>query len=265
MSRYLKVPDLRASSFHCPIYNQLIADLNTGVHPMHPLRDLLEQMIHALLDAEMDIFLRNHSNEGVTNKRNGRINKKVRAQVGILDIKTPRDRRGEFVPMLIPKWVKEVPPLLEPLLLCLYADTSSIAAFKPGLSVIYGSDISEESLDRLAEAAHQCALSISSAHLQPVYRKLFVLLYDIGSLPWKFHHCPDHLITVFGINPDGRPEVLSIKDEEKITSWSDYVHSLCERGLETVTSLQCNFPSVMADNLTEAFTHAGITETPSRM
>lgn len=241
----------------CPVYTKLFTDLGGDANPMHPLRHLLEQMINTLLDAEMDIFLGQQQTAEVINKRNGKILKRVRSQSGILHIKTPRDRKGDFSPILIPKWVKEVPALLEPLLLCLYGDMRSPAALQPGLRVIYSEAFNEDNLVVLSQKAYDCAQSFFTAPIQTFYPFLSIQSFDIASLPWKLPQCPDKLIVIHGRQQNGAPELLFLSDQAAM-SWSDCIESLQSRGLEVVRSLSTNLIEGETQDFRSAFSVTGL-------
>ena len=66
--------------------------------------EMLQAMVNAALEGEVDHFIEEQTNEGVKksgNRRNGHIHKTVRSEAGPLSIKTPRDRLGDHEPMLI--------------------------------------------------------------------------------------------------------------------------------------------------------------------
>jgi putative transposase len=68
--------------------------------------DLLQSMVNLALEGEMDATLKATSTHG--NRRNGHTRKKVRSVAGPLEISTPRDRSGDYEPVLVKKWEREL-------------------------------------------------------------------------------------------------------------------------------------------------------------
>jgi transposase-like protein len=58
--------------------------------------DLLQSIVNAALEGEMDAHIEEESIQGISNRRNGKLPKSVRSEAGILDIHAPRDRNGSF-------------------------------------------------------------------------------------------------------------------------------------------------------------------------
>ena len=71
------------------------------------LKDLHAQVLEQMLQGEMDAHLgyEKHSSDGNNsgNSRNGSYPKKIQTEHGESIIEIPRDRNGEFEPVVIPK------------------------------------------------------------------------------------------------------------------------------------------------------------------
>lgn len=75
------------------------------------LKEMLKQGVEALLEAETDELLgyeRYQSDTEKENYRNGKTTKRVRTDIGEIDIATPRDRNGRFEPQPPPKNSKDL-------------------------------------------------------------------------------------------------------------------------------------------------------------
>lgn len=70
--------------------------------------DLLQALVNAALEGEMDGTLAESSEDGERNRRNGHNTKYVKSRVGPLEVRTPRDRQGLHEPKLIGKWDREL-------------------------------------------------------------------------------------------------------------------------------------------------------------
>ena len=61
--------------------------------------DLLQAMVNASLEGEMDYHLSQDTQKGKSNRRNGHTEKTVRSRVGPMQVRTPRDREGSHNPL----------------------------------------------------------------------------------------------------------------------------------------------------------------------
>jgi len=54
-------------------------------------------MVNKVLEGKMEDFIQEESKKpGITNNRNGKLKKRVKSAAGMLEIKTPGDRNGDF-------------------------------------------------------------------------------------------------------------------------------------------------------------------------
>jgi len=69
------------------------------------IKDLIQQTLQEALEAELEEFLGYSKYERYENDnyRNGYIPKIVKTDLGEVEIRTPRDRKGEFEPKAVPK------------------------------------------------------------------------------------------------------------------------------------------------------------------
>ena len=88
------------------------------------LKDLFSETLQEILEGELDTELgypkHGEKPEGTTNRRNGHSSKRVRSDKGEIELAIPRDRDGEFEPVIIPKHQKEAVGIDEQIL-ALYA------------------------------------------------------------------------------------------------------------------------------------------------
>ncbi len=75
------------------------------------------------------------------NKRNGYSQKQIKSSKGELEVKIPRDRKGEFEPELLPKYQKRFNEL-DDKIIALYARGLSTRDIQDQLKEIYGVDVS---------------------------------------------------------------------------------------------------------------------------
>jgi transposase-like protein len=80
-------------------------------------------------------------NKETENRRNGHYKKTVRNEFGDVELDVPRDREGEFEPLIVKKRQKNVTDI-EDQIIALYAKGVSIREIQDHLQHLYGIDIS---------------------------------------------------------------------------------------------------------------------------
>lgn len=82
-------------------------DVKTAFDVEEKLRKSFGKVIKSMLEAEMDQHLGNHKYKHEENKqenyRNGYSKKKVKSNLGEIELEVPRDRKSEFDPGCCPK------------------------------------------------------------------------------------------------------------------------------------------------------------------
>lgn len=73
---------------------------------------LLKHFLESALEGEMDNHLQ-ETRQTEQNRRNGKTSKTVKNSAGLLNLTTPRDRRGTYQPQLVPKRQVVLTPQLE--------------------------------------------------------------------------------------------------------------------------------------------------------
>lgn len=195
---------------------------------------LLQRMVNASLQGEMDAFL-DKERVRQDNRRNGIKSKKVRSSGGYIDVATPRDRNGEFEPMLVKNWERELHTGMDEIIISLYARGNSIDDIHYLLRKIYGvelsvgviSAITDRILPEVSEwqnrPLHTCYTVV---YLDGIYFKV----REEGKTVSRVIH------TCYGINAHGQRDVLGlyVSDSEGAKSWGLILEDLKRRGVEDV-------------------------------
>ena len=74
-----------------------LSSLRCGV----PLSYTMKQLINEMLQSELE----NHLENSTTTSKNGSYSKRVKSDIGTIEIDVPRDRKSEYKPKLVPKGV----------------------------------------------------------------------------------------------------------------------------------------------------------------
>jgi len=101
-----------------------------GLHAL--VKELTSGLIQEIMDAELEDELGyskcDYRNKQTDNSRNGHFKKTVSSSQGEIELKVPRDRKGEFEPQIVPKHEKDISKI-EDKILFLY-----FRAPRPGIS-----------------------------------------------------------------------------------------------------------------------------------
>ena len=82
------------------------------------LTPLIKQLTEAALSAEIDSYLEQNPSK---NRRNGYSKKTIKSTVGSFELETPRDRNGEFEPVLVKKHQTKLTPEIDNRILSLFS------------------------------------------------------------------------------------------------------------------------------------------------
>ena len=137
------------------------------------LAPLIKQLTEAALSAEIDSYLEQNP---TGNRRNGYSKKTVKSAVGSFELETPRDRNGEYEPVLVKKHQTKLTPEIDNRILSLFSHGMSYGAIKDHIAEIYQLEVSEATI-----AVSLTSLSHSLKHGNPVLWTASIRLS--GSMP----------------------------------------------------------------------------------
>jgi transposase-like protein len=123
---------------------EAIAGLQSGkglVGTEGVLTSIIQRLVNAALSGEMSQHLREKSETGESNRRNGKLSKQL-TELGPINIETPRDRLGSFEPKLVGKWQRQLGAGLDSQILSLYAKGHCYSDMQHQLKTLYGLDYS---------------------------------------------------------------------------------------------------------------------------
>ena len=116
------------------------------------VKQFTKAILARALAAEMDEHLgydRYDRSEG-KNYRNGSYNKNLLSENGPINLEIPRDREGEFEPLIVPKKQTRIKGL-DDKILSLYAKGMSISDIQIQLCELYETDISESLISKITD------------------------------------------------------------------------------------------------------------------
>jgi transposase-like protein len=202
------------------------------------LKDMFSGVIQEVLEAELDTDLGYPKNgsipDGKTNRRNGHTQKTVRSNKGEIELSIPRDREGEFEPVIIKKHQKEVTGIEEQIL-ALYAKGVSVRDIQDHLSRLYGVNVSPTLISNVTNRIMPVIKEWQSRPLQKTYAVVFLdaIHYKVKQ---EGHIVNKAVYMVIGIDMDGCKDVLGMYIGEHETSkfWLTVLNELKNRGVDDI-------------------------------
>lgn len=204
-----------------------------------------QRMLEAALQAEVDEYIRRHSQERDENGhalvvRNGRSQERaIRCGAGTLKVKAPRvhDRRSgqKFSSNILPPYMRKT-PRLEEAVPVLYLRGLATGNFQEALSALLGeeavSGFSATTVTRLLTVWQE---EYKAWRKRPLAGKKYVYIWADG-VYFNVRLEEDRLacLVIIGVRPDGVKEVIALEDgyRESTESWSTLLRDLKQRGLE---------------------------------
>jgi transposase-like protein len=200
---------------------------------------LFKQGIEEMLKCEMDEHLgySKHTKEGYNtgNSRNGSFPKTITTEnIGEVILNIPRDRNGEFEPIIIPKG-QTISGKIEDSIIGMYSRGMTTSDVCQQVLEIYGLTISETTVSNITEGIMESAREWQQRPLEPVYFAVWMdgIVLKIRTDNKVINKC---VYIVIGLRPDGIKEVLGfwIEKTESAAFWMSVLTDLKARGVEDI-------------------------------
>lgn len=219
--------------------------------------DLLQSIVNAALDGEMDAHLEEDSASGVANRRNGRNSKTVRSQVGNIELQAPRDRNGTFEPVIVEKRKKEIKGGLEDVIISLYAKGNSVEDIHTLLHNIYGIEYSTSAISLVTERVLPKILEWQQRPLDPCYMILYLdgIHYRVKQDGVYVEKC---VYSVYAIDLEGNRDVLGLylSASESANEWGLILEDLSRRGVLDIFFICIDGLKGFKESINAVFPHA---------
>ena len=207
-------------------------DIDAGLKDM--FAEILQEALEAELDTELDYPKNGERPEDSTNRRNGHTKKTVRSDRGEMELAVPRDREGEFEPVIVKKHQKDVAGIEEQIL-ALYAKGVSVRDIQAHLNQLYGVDVSPTLISNVTNRIMPVIRDWQSRPLQRAYAVVFLdaIHYKVKQ---EGHIVNKAVYLVIGIDLDGCKDVLGmyIGEHETAKFWLTVLNELKNRGVEDI-------------------------------
>ena len=200
-------------------------------------RDVIEQVMEVEMDDELGRERCQRSDEPENeprNYRNGYSKKTVKAQLDEVEIKVPRDRKGNYEPKIIAKYDRNADGMEEKIL-ALYACGMSQRDIAEQIKELYDVEISPELVTKISEKIMPEVTAWQNRPLERVYPFVFMdaIHYKVKE---DHRYITKAAYVVLGITMDGRKDILGvwIGEHESSKFWLNVLNELKSRGVMDV-------------------------------
>jgi len=214
-----------------------------GVSGMDDIQQLFRETIAEFmengLDSELDEHLgydRYNTKEKATDdSRNGYSSKTLRTSFGDTSIQVPRDRKGEFDPVILRKNQTSISQDVEAKIISMYAKGMTTSDIGDHIRDIYGIEVSESTVSRITDKVVPEAKEWQQRPLESIYAVMFMdaIHYHVRS---EGQVVKKAVYVAIGIDLNGRKDVLGmwVGENESAKYWATILNSLRNRGVEDI-------------------------------
>lgn len=232
-------------------------DIKTVFDVEDKLKKSFGKIIQEMLESEMTEHLGHdkyeHTKENKDNYRNGSSKKKVRSNLGELELAVPRDRNGEFEPIIVPKNSRDISNI-EQQIINLYGMGNSTREISNFIEELYGFSVSAELVSNITDKIIPEMEEWKNRRLEEVYPFVYIdaIHFNVkenGVIGKKAAY------VAMGISRVGIKEVLGIYIGENETSkfWMTVFNNLKNRGIKDILVLSSDGLSGIKEAIATAF------------
>lgn len=199
-------------------------------------RQQLESTINTLLESELtsvlgyDPYARNEGD----NARNGEYTRRLDTQFGQIQVRVPRDRKGDFKQSLLPPYKHRI-DALETTVIQLYEKGITTREIADLIEKMYGAHYSPTTVSNITKIVDE---QVEVFHNRKIFHHQYVCLFlDATYLPLRRDTVEKEAVHVaLGITASGEKEILDylIASQGSDSAWSELLSGLLNRGLKDV-------------------------------
>lgn len=218
----------------------LESGLLNNVKTEKDLSDLFKALhskaLESMLEGELDVHLGydKHQKSGNPNSRNGKTSKAIQSEYGESRIQIPRDRQGNFEPVVVPKHQSRSLSV-ENLVLSLYAKGLSVADIEEELFELYGYRLSTSAISVITNRVSQEITEWQNRLLDSVYCVVWMdgIVFKVRTNGKVINRT---VYLAVGLNRNGYKELLGmwLGENESSAFWQGVLTDLKARGVEDI-------------------------------
>ncbi|HEY0667873.1 MAG TPA: IS256 family transposase [Sphingobacteriaceae bacterium] len=192
--------------------------------------DVMEIMLEAMMKAERSLFLEGSKD----NKANGFRPGKAYGNSRILEFRVPRDRRGEFQPLIL-TMLRNQEEESARLIGSMYAKGLTTLQVSEIFEEIYGKNYSKSSISRMLDNIREEVDQWIGRPLEKFYPVVLVDAIHV-KVRNETNVSTQAFYVVVGVTPERHRDVLSIMQlpQESAKGWEQLFNELRDRGLERI-------------------------------
>ena len=197
-------------------------------------RDVLQEALEVEMEEQLGYDKYELSAKETPNTRNGYSKKTVKSELGNVELNIPRDRNGEYSPVIIPKHERNVTGI-EDKVLSLYSKGMTTRDIHEQIKELYGVEISADLVSKITERIMPTVQEWQNRPLEKTYSFVFM-----DAVHYKVRD-EKQIITkaayvVLGVNMDGQKDVLGIwvGANESSKFWLGVLNDLKNRGVQNI-------------------------------
>lgn len=205
------------------------------------VQKLIGDMLSGMLSEELkehlgfDKYERNGKDPENKNARNGYYNKTLLTNVGETQLKVPRDRNGEFSPMVVEKGERKLSEDIEYKILMMYTRGISTREISEQIREIYGFEVSATFISNITNKVKEEVEKFKERKLEAVYPIVYMdaIRYKVRS---EGKTIEKSINIVMGITMEGRKDILGfwLCENESASFWLNVLNELKNRGVEQI-------------------------------
>ena len=160
------------------------ADVSKFLKQLHA--QVLEKMLEGEMDAHLGYEKNSVSGHNSGNSRNGSYPKKIQTEHGEAVIPIPRDRNGEFNPIVVPKHESRGLSI-EKLVISLYSKGMSVSDIEEEMREIYEIELSTSAISIITNKVNQAAQEWQNRPLDPPAPQIRLIIRLLQDLHPEIH------------------------------------------------------------------------------
>ena len=202
------------------------------------IKRMLGKAIETILSAEMDVHLgySKYSPQGKNsgNSRNGSYPKTLKSDNGLINIDVPRDRNGNYDPMIVKKYQSNIGQI-ENQIIAMYSKGLTTRDIQAYIQEIYGFEISPSLVSQITDKISEHAKQWQNRPLDNVYPVVFfdAIFYKVHSNGKVVNKAA---YTCLALDINGHKDLLGlwVAEGEGANFWLNVLTELKNRGLQQI-------------------------------
>jgi transposase-like protein len=195
----------------------------------------LEQMLESELTEQLGYEKYSPEGKNTGNSRNGKTHKTLKNDNGEIDITVPRDRNGEFDPIIVKKYERTIGPI-EDKIISMYAKGMTVRDIQSHIQELYGLDVSATLISNITDKIVHIATEWQNRPLEAMYPIVFfdAIHYKVRDESKKVTSKAAY--TCLGVEVSGRKDLLGlwVGEAEGANFWLSVLTELKNRGIQEI-------------------------------